>query len=124
MERDKRTSDTVGINWKQLVEQEERMRLSEEVRQKYREVENDSSYVDWIDYTARIIQPNILKAVGLKPTAANLLSLRVAAQETSAYWVKYNRARMGSLRNGSLVPPIHVYSSKTVLFFNLENYYV
>ena len=75
MERDKCTSDTVGINWKQLVEQEERMRLSEDVRQKYREVEKDSSYVDWIDYTARIIQPNILKAVGLKPTAANLLSL-------------------------------------------------
>jgi hypothetical protein len=97
-------SSAEGIDWKDLVLQEERLRMSEEINERYRETERDSSMIDWIEYTSRYIQPRILESNGLEVTPDNLYHLRAAAQETEVFWIKYNRARRGHLRADDLVP--------------------
>jgi hypothetical protein len=95
---------TGGIDWKDLVLQEERLRMSTEISERYRETETDGSMIDWIEYTGRFIQPRILESNGLEVTPDNLYSLRAAAHETDVFWIKYNRARRGDLRTDDRVP--------------------
>jgi hypothetical protein len=93
------------IDWVALVLQEEKLRNSEEMVRKYAEVETDSSPIDWIEFTATVIQPKVLRDNHIEPSERNLYMLRVAAQGQDVFWVKHNRARQGYLRTGSMVPP-------------------
>jgi hypothetical protein len=93
-----------GINWKDLVIQEEQLRLSAEIADRYRETETDASLIDWIEFTARHIQPRVLELNGLEVNEENLYNLRAAAHQTDVFWVKYNRARRGNLRSDDPVP--------------------
>ena len=90
--------------WESLVYKEEKLRLSEEMQEAYAATENDSSYVDWITFTGEVIQPRILTDAGLVANKENLYRLRVAAQKTNVFWVRYNRARQGDLTKGSEIP--------------------
>ena len=92
------------INWEDLVKQEEQYRLCDEIANEYRMKETDASSVDWIEFTETVIQPRILAMNGIAPTPANLHRLRVAAQNTDVFWVKYNRAKQGDLSVGDPVP--------------------
>jgi hypothetical protein len=99
-----RTETAGGINWKDLVLQEENLRTSAEIAERYRETETDGSLVDWIEYTARHVQPRILELNGLEVNEENLYNLRAAAHQTDVFWVKYNRARRGNLRPDDPIP--------------------
>lgn len=94
----------VEYDWKTLVLQEQELRLSAEISNEYRLKETDSSNVDWIEYTATVVQPRLLESNGIPATSSNLRKLRVAAQGTDVFWVKYNRAKVGDYGAGDAVP--------------------
>lgn len=108
----------LNIDWKSLVLQEEQFRLSDDVQQEYKNRETDASFVDWIEYTATVVQPRLLEMNGIAPTPTNLHHLRVAAQETEVFWVKYNRARQGDYRVGDMVP------SNVILYDTQKNTHI
>jgi hypothetical protein len=113
--------ESADVDWKALVLQEEQLRLSEEISIEYRLRETDSSFVDWIEYTATVLQPRLLEANGIKASPSNLLKLRVAAQDTNVFWVKYNRAKRGDYGVGDAVPDdvwLHDTQSRSMVHIN------
>lgn len=97
------------IDWLELVLKEEKMRLSEEMQNHYRAVEIDSSYMDWIHFTESVIQRRVLLEAGVEPNPQNIRRLQIAAQKTNVFWIKYNRARQGSLRESYRVPSVLIH---------------
>lgn len=101
---DNSTGPLDEVDWVRLVYEEEEYRKSDDIMRKYAELERDESNVDWIQFTADFVQPQILRNHGIEVNAFNLHKLRVAAQKTDVFWVKYNRARKGELVSGDPVP--------------------
>jgi hypothetical protein len=99
--------------WRVMVEREAELRLSAEVQAIYEEVEKLGSLSDWIRVTEEVVQPRVLREFGLEPTPVMLHSLRTQAllHPDIAFWVRYNRARRGSLQAGDEVPDVTLFDA-------------
>lgn len=92
----------------QLLQREAAMRVSPQTQKAMEEAE-DSEHVDWMvvigDLQRRIVEEHNTSS---PENVVSLLDLRLAAQRHPeiAFWVKYNRARQGTLKSGDPAPDV------------------
>ena len=94
--------------WHKMLRRENAIRLSQTTQDAFHAAES-SGEADWL-YVAEDVQKQVLEEFGMAANAENLLTYRKKALENPelVHYVKFNRARQGTLKVGSEAPNVPV----------------
>ena len=93
-----------------MLKRENELRLSQAVQKRFEEAERSGSKTDWIEVATQV-QLEVLKEFNIAESA--LHAYRCAANKHGlSLYVKYNRAREGSLKVGAPAPDVSLVSLK------------
>ncbi len=93
-----------------MLKRENELRLSKDVQKRFEEAERSGSKTDWIE-VATEVQLEVLREFNVSSKALHLYRCAANKHGISLY-VKYNRAREGSLKVGDPAPNVNLISVK------------
>jgi hypothetical protein len=91
-----------------MLKRENELRLSQDVQKRFEEAERSGSKTDWIEVASQV-QLEVLREFNV--AESSLQAYRCAANKHGiSLYVKYNRAREGSLKVGAPAPDVSLIS--------------
>ena len=91
-----------------MLKRENELRLGQEVQKRFEEAERSGSNTDWIEVATQV-QLEVLREFNV--AESSLQAYRCAANKHGiSLYVKYNRAREGSLKVGAAAPDVSLIS--------------
>ena len=94
-----------------MLKRENELRLSQAVQKRFEEAERSESKTDWIEVATQV-QLEVLKEFNVAESALHAVYRCAANKHGLSLYVKYNRAREGSLKVGAPAPDVSLVSLK------------